>query len=151
VDTIEDGTDWQLSKILPSITEQLRPLVDVFDLRLVVLFGSSARGRARQDSDLDIGVLVKHPLSTTQRARLWNDLSRLFQADVDLTVLNHVEPLLGYQVARDGLLLFETEPRTWENWKSYAIRRFWDTHKYRDALKEYLTRRAEEMRHASAG
>jgi predicted nucleotidyltransferase len=151
VDTVEDGTDWQPYKSLPSITEQLRPLVDVFDLRLVVLFGSSARGRARQDSDLDIGVLVKHPLSTTQRAKLWNDLSRLFQAEVDLTVLNHVEPLLGYQVARDGVLLFESEPRVWEGWKSYAVRQFWDTRKYRDALKEYLTRRAEEMRRASAG
>jgi predicted nucleotidyltransferase len=105
-----------------------------FDLRLIVLFGSSARGRARQDSDLDVGVFAKHPLSATQRTDLWGRLSQLLQAEVDLTVLNHVEPLLGYQV----------------NWKSYAVRRYWDTHKYRDALKDYLARRAEEMRRASA-
>jgi len=133
---------------LPNAT-QLQPTAEEFDLRLIVLFGSFARGRAYQDSDVDIGVLVSRPLSTVQRTKLWSCLSQLFQADVDLTVLNHVEPLLGYRVARDGVVLLEAEPRVWEGWKSCVVRRYWDTHKYRDALKDYVTRRAEEMRRAS--
>ena len=146
-DTAPDGRTYEPS---PPSADQLRSVAAGFDLRLIVLFGSSARGRARQDSDLDVGVFAKHPLSATQRTELWSRLSQLFQAEVDLTVLNHVEPLLGYQVARDGVVLFEAEPQVWENWKSYAVRRYWDTHKYRDALKDYLARRAEEMRRASA-
>jgi predicted nucleotidyltransferase len=37
--------------------EQLKPLANEFGLRLVVLFGSNARGTANQDSDVDLGVL----------------------------------------------------------------------------------------------
>lgn len=132
---------------LPS-TAQLQSLAEEFGLRLVVLFGSSARGRTDQDSDVDIGVLVNRPLSTVQRTEMWSRLSQITQAEVDLTVLNHFEPLLGYQVARDGVVLFEAEPRAWEGWKSYALRRYWDTHKYREALKDYVARRAVEMRRA---
>ena len=134
----------------PPTTEQLRSLAETYDLRLVVLFGSWARGRAGQDSDVDVGVLVKRPLSAPQRPRLWSALSQLFQAEVDLTVLNHVAPVVGYQVARDGVVLFEAEPGDWEGWKSYAVRRFWDTHKHRQALEGYLARRVEEMRRALA-
>jgi predicted nucleotidyltransferase len=130
--------------------KELQRLSRTFHLRLMVLFGSSARGRSRPDSDLDIGVLVGDNLSAARRTKLWGMLCRLFQAEVDLTVLNHSDPLLGYQVACEGIVLFETEPDAWETWKSYAMRRFWDTEKFRQALKGYVTRRAEDMRHAIA-
>ena len=48
-------------------------------LCLVVLFGSSARSRVRQDSDVGTGIWVKRPLSADQRPKLWSRLSQLFQ------------------------------------------------------------------------
>lgn len=129
---------------------QLQALAQTYDLRLIALFGSSVSGHTRPDSDVDLGILVRGHLSAAQRRKLWSALSRLFPADVDLSVLNHVEPLLAYRVAREGIALFEAETGEWEAWKSYAVRRFWDTHQFRQALKEYLDHRAEEMRHAVA-
>jgi len=131
-------------------TEQLHPLAKEFGLRLIVLFGSAARRAANRESDVDLGVLAECPLSPAQRQRLWNALSALFPADVDLTMLNHAEPLISYQVASEGVVLLEAVPDTWETWKSYAVRHYWDTRKFREGLKAYLAARAEKMRHAAA-
>jgi len=131
--------------------DRLQQTAEEYALRLVVLFGSAARGQSRPDSDVDLGVLTTRPLSVVKRNRLWSALSQLFQADVDLTALNHIEPLLGLQIAREGVPLYQAQAGAWENWRSYQVRRFWDTHKFRDALRRYVSRRAEEMRHAEPG
>jgi len=129
--------------------DQLKLLARNFGLRLIVLFGSTARGVMNRESDIDLGVLLEKPLSPVQRRRLWSALSTLFPADVDLTVLNHADPLVSYQIASEGVILFETVSFAWETWKSYAVRRYWDTHKFRESQSKYLARRAEELRHAA--
>ncbi len=128
-------------------SEQLKSLSEEFGLRLIVLFGSAARGEMKRDSDIDLGILAERPLLPAQRKRLWSALSRLFPADVDLTMLDHVGTPVSYQVAREGSVLLETVPNAWETWKSYALRHYWDTHKFRESQSAYLSRRAEEMRH----
>ncbi len=136
--------------ILPT-SEQLKPIAQKYGLRLVVLFGSVARGKTHAESDVDVGVLSKRPITFNRRLKLWLELSRLFRAEIDLAILNHVNPVLGFAVARDGKLLFEDETWAWENWRSYQIRQFWDTKKFRDDVQRYISRSAEEMRHADLG
>jgi predicted nucleotidyltransferase len=133
---------------LPS-REVLAPIAERFGLRLIVLFGSAARGRANSESDIDLGVFVDRPLTVNKRLKLWSALSSLFSVDVDLTVLNHVDPVLAFEAARDGKALFEGEPYFWDKWKSYAFRQYWDTEKFRGDLKRYIARRAQEITHAA--
>jgi predicted nucleotidyltransferase len=129
-------------------SNQLAGIASANQLRLIVLFGSAARGVMHGESDIDLGVLVEKKLTTSRRIALWSQLSRLFSQDVDLSVLNHIDPAVAFQIASEGVVLFEDEPDTWENWKSYAIRQYWDTEKFRTDLKKYVAERAEEMRYA---
>jgi len=137
---------------LPAIptSKQLQPIAQKFGVGLIVLFGSVARGKIHEESDIDIGVLTDRPITFNKRLKLWYELSSLFRADIDLAMLNHAEPVFGFQVARDGKLLFERDKFVWENWRSYKIRQYWDTKKFRDDLERYLARRVKEMRYASA-
>jgi hypothetical protein len=75
-------------------------------------------------------------------------LCELFQAEIDLSILDHAQPLLMQQVARDGQVLYEGEPWAWANFKLYARRLYWDTAPLRESLSRYLDRRVEEIRHA---
>lgn len=133
---------------LPS-KEVLKPIVQKFGIRLIVLFGSVVRGTTNAESDIDLGVLTNRPLTFNQRLKLWGALSPLFNIEVDLVVLNHANPVLAFEVASTGDLLFENKSNTWDNWKSFSFRQYWDTGKFRSDLRRFITRRAEEMSHVA--
>ena len=72
------------------------------ELELALLFGSLARGTARDDSDLDIAVQAAQPLSANQEIALIGDLAVAVGRPVDLIDLRTVgEPLLG-QILQHG-------------------------------------------------
>ena len=131
-------------------TEKLSLVAKRFGIRLIVLFGSAARGKMHEESDIDVGVLTDRPITFDQRLKLWHALSSLFRTDIDLAMLNHADPVFGFEVARDGRLLFERDKDAWENWRSYKIRQYWDTKKFRDDLRRYIARCAERMSDAAA-
>lgn len=128
--------------------EELKPLAEKYGLKLIVLFGSQARGQIHPESDVDVAVLPEKPLSPAKRLKLWGKLCQAFEADIDLTSLDHAGPLLLYHVARDGQLLYEGEKWAWEKLKSYGYRLYWDSRKFFDDMGRYLARRAEEIRRA---
>ncbi len=131
---------------IPS-AQELEPIAHKHDLKLIVLFGSQANGRTHPASDVDIAIVPAQRLSWEDRNELWAGLCELFQAEVDLSVLDHAQPLLMYHVA-DGQLLYEGERWAWANFKLYARRLYWDAAPLRQALSRYLDRRVEDMRHA---
>ncbi|MCE7869212.1 nucleotidyltransferase domain-containing protein [bacterium CPR1] len=70
------------------------------------LFGSTARGEARADSDVDLAVALA---SGAPEDAFWQLLQRLDAADdrLHLLILDDAPPLLRQRVFRDGRLLFE--------------------------------------------
>lgn len=71
-------------------------------IRLAYVFGSVATGRARPDSDVDVAVLMEHPLDTMHRMQLTETLALATGRPVDLIDLHAVgEPLLG-QILKYG-------------------------------------------------
>ncbi|MBI3163726.1 MAG: nucleotidyltransferase domain-containing protein [Chloroflexi bacterium] len=130
--------------------KQLQPIAKKYGLRFIVLFGSTARGRTHAESDIDVGVYVERPITFNKRLRLWLELCKAFNAEIDLAVLNHAEPVFGALVSRDGKLLYEGKKYAWRNWRSYKIRQYWDTKKFRDDLERYLSRRIKALDHVAA-
>ena len=106
------------------------------DLELLILFGSAARGRSRKTSDVDVAV----------RCDAAADLDALFMAlaprlksdRLDLVDLRRAGPLLAFEVARSGSVLFERSPGLFREFQSLASRRYADTRKLRDAQKRSL-------------
>lgn len=81
----------------------------------VYLFGSTARGQARPDSDVDIAVLFEtDPPSTLADSgvRLAGELERHLGRPVDLVVLNRTLVDLVHRVLRDGIVVFDRDPST---------------------------------------
>lgn len=75
-------------------------------VRLAMLFGSSAQGRATSESDLDLAVLTDAPLSSDRKMALIGSLASAIGRPVDLIDLRVAgEPLLG-QILKHGVRLF---------------------------------------------
>lgn len=107
-----------------SFEEELAPaLASANGMRLAVLFGSRARGTARPGSDLDIAVLLD---DEEDLATLGVALERAVGRRVDLVSLRSAPPLLRFEIARDGRLLFEREPHDWAEFRAHAMIDWWD-------------------------
>jgi predicted nucleotidyltransferase len=76
----------------------------------VYLFGSVARGTARTDSDVDVGVLYETPPAAQLMAQPFGDeatLAARLQRPVQVVVMNQAPPDLVHRILRDGILLVE--------------------------------------------
>jgi len=82
------------------------------DVVAAYLFGSHGRGTARDDSDVDVAILVRgEPPPTLEGLGMdvLADLERELGRPVDLVVLNHGPSDLVHRVLRDGRLVLERD------------------------------------------
>jgi predicted nucleotidyltransferase len=106
------------------------------DLQLLILFGSAVRGRTVAESDVDLGVRCNGPADLDN---LYLEIApRLGTDRLDLIDLRRAGPLLAFQVARTGRLLFERHPGTFREFQSLASRRYCDTEKLRHAQRRSI-------------
>ena len=104
----------------------IRELAHETAVVLAVLFGSYAKGRARTESDIDIGIRWSADLPTGMRERVINRLERAVGGVVDSIDLSEASPLLRMEIARDGVVLVEREPGAWSDFRAHAMIDWWD-------------------------
>jgi len=123
--------------------ERLKPIAQRFNLDLIVLFGSRAKGRAVSGSDVDVAVrAIQRPWGD------WNwefeveaALSEAIRGDggeVEVVFLNGASPLLMFEVASSGQALYEKEWGVFSDFRSYAARVYYDNEPRFRRLAEYL-------------
>ena len=127
-----------------SLRAALKPLWEAGEFRLIVLFGSLAKGRGGPASDLDLGFL---PVDAMDEIRLTAEVVRLTHwNDVDVVDLRRADPLSAMEVARDGVVLFCEDPSVFTEFRSLAFRRYIDSAKLRQGQRRALDR-FEQRRH----
>ena len=95
------------------------------EVRLLVLFGSTARGKAGPRSDVDLGVLLD-PYSAALRFKVDAELGRATGREVDTVLLDDAPPLLRFEIAKEGVLLLERDEGLWTHFKAKAMVDWWD-------------------------
>ncbi len=103
--------------------ETLRALAaDTRDLRLLVVFGSRARGDARPGSDWDLAYLAGPGFDP---GVLLVGATEAFGADrIDLVDLTRAGGQLRYRIARDGRIVYVTSGDEWDAFRIDAVT-FW--------------------------
>jgi predicted nucleotidyltransferase len=131
---------------LDALRGAARDVANAADYRLVVLFGSAARGDAAP-SDVDVAVLARDVVDVIDCAARFSAL--LPGVRVDIVDLRRANPVLLMAVAREGISLFDASGSDFAEFSSLAMRRYADTKKYRDAVRDDLREFARER--GSAG
>lgn len=97
------------------------------------LFGSVARGTARPDSDVDVGVLFREdpPRNLAgYRFDLEAELESALGLPVQLVVLNRTPADLAIRVLRDGKLLVNQDPSRRIEFEVRTRNEYWDLEPY---------------------
>ena len=98
--------------LIAAVKAALLPRAEV---RAALIFGSQVTGRARQDSDIDIAVLLDAPPLPSERKEQLRTLlealgSSLRMDRVDLVLLNEAPSKLAFQVLKHGRVVFARDP-----------------------------------------
>jgi predicted nucleotidyltransferase len=125
--------------------DQLKKIARRYNLDLIVLFGSQAKGRGRRGSDVDVAVHARRRRwgDADWELGLIGDLSAGLKSgsEIDVAFLNGADPVLLFEVASEGLPLFEAEPAGFAQFRSYAARRYDDNRKWRERRRRYQERK----------
>ena len=126
------------------VVERVRAAVEhIPEVRLAVLFGSQARGRAGRQSDFDLLVNLQPDTDATRR-RVLSALGHAVRGDLDLVHAADAKPLLRFEIARDGVLILEREPGAWTDFKTQAMLDWWDWAPYARRINAAAVRRLRE-------
>ena len=76
------------------------------DPEFIILFGSFAKGTARDDSDLDLAYFSSTTLSSYDRFLLADDLATIAGREIDLIDLKQADTVLTIQIFSEGLPIY---------------------------------------------
>ncbi len=89
--------------VVLSILRAHRPDFEKHGVRSLLLFGSTARNEARDDSDIDLLVDFDRPVGLFALTRLQLDLERWLGRRVDLVTLDALRPEFRERILREAL------------------------------------------------
>src|SRR5258708_39379336 len=111
---------------IKEVRPKIADLASKHKLLMEVLFGSQVTDRIHPNSDIDIAVMPDRQWNLNVD-ELCGELTAVFGTNnVDLAVLTHAHPLLWWQVARDGILVYSRNERDWPLFKTRAMKSYSD-------------------------
>lgn len=134
--------------------DDLRGIVKIVDdwcrarpVRLCVLFGSQASGKTHARSDVDLALWPAQPVPPSGRLRWLRELETALGQDVSLVLVSpDLDPVLGFQIVREGHLIFEAEPGLWAARRAQLWHAYNDSLPFRRAARQRLHEFAQEIR-----
>jgi len=123
----------ELREVVSKVGECLEPVGEVL---FALLYGSRARGKGEQRSDVDVALFLSRRLGLEDLLGLVFRLAgclRVREDRIDLLILDNSTPLeLRYKVFRDGVLLFARDLEAYRRYRDESISMYLD---FKVALK----------------
>lgn len=95
---------------IDEIREKIRPICEQYKVEKVWLFGSYARGEAREDSDVDLHIKVPQGIGLFGLGGLYADLEEALGKEIDLiTRIQEENKIFKKYVERDEILLYDRQ------------------------------------------
>lgn len=131
-----------VSKLKEGIYEALEPHGEVV---VAYLYGSRVKGYSREDSDVDVGLLLDESFEPgpLYPERLAGEIEEKIQGGcvLDVRVLNNRAPGFQYRVIREGVIILCRDELKRAIFESAAASRYLDMKPFHDVYDMYRARR----------
>jgi predicted nucleotidyltransferase len=127
--------------LMEKCEEIARKISKNFDISYALLFGSSAFGYRRKDSDVDIAVKLKRNKQTFEQilkiiAVIENAFERELGIETEVIILNQANPGLIYEIFSHGKMIYCENPHECIEDRVGAVEKFLD---FKIVLENYFT------------
>jgi predicted nucleotidyltransferase len=110
--------------------QEIKKIGKKYNLKLIILHGSYATGKARINSDLDIAIIGKKLIDFRKLAKIYSALSKVLgdniERELDIKTLNRADPLFCYHIAKYSELLYGSL-LNYNEFRAYAFRSYYDS------------------------
>ncbi|MEK7703976.1 MAG: nucleotidyltransferase domain-containing protein [Myxococcota bacterium] len=126
----------------PHVVTQITEILDQrFGLDTLYVFGSTATGRARADSDIDLAILARRRPEGLEMIDVREDLAARLGQPVDLVLLDQVSPVIAMQVLAHGERLIDRNPRRRAEVEARVLSTYADLKRVRAPIEEAIRAR----------
>ena len=109
------------------------------NIDLMVLFGSRAKNKTHERSDVDIAVLPNIQRITSKKLFYISELEQIYKTTIDLVILSaSTDPLLLNEIFQNGRPLYEKREGVFREQQYRAWTKYVDTRKLREKEKQYI-------------
>ena len=117
----------ELKEIIAVNKVTLNEIVEKYNIELLVYFGSYGTKFYNSESDIDIAFLSADHLSIQEKLELLEDLIHYHKkSEIDLVDLRTADPVLRYEIAVNGRVLFEKEENLFERYSLFYIKSIYE-------------------------
>lgn len=111
-------------KITTKQLNQIKKIIEKYQINFIVLFGSQAENKVHKKSDLDLAYSPKILLDYKKEYNLLQELKKTINStiEIDLIDLNNASPLLAKKIAFEGKLLAENTTHSFAYFQMYAFK-----------------------------
>jgi len=126
--------------------EVLHTIVEKYNMKMLVYFGSYQTEYYNKDSDIDIAFLTARPIALDDQISLLEDIIHFHRkSEIDLVDLRKADPVLRYEVALNGRVLYEKEEGLFERYGLFYIKRFYELKPIIEEDMKRIGREIEEV------
>ena len=97
----------QMVNSLEEVKKLAIPVLKGYNIKKAAVFGSFARGDAKENSDIDLLVKYKEGTSLFDVVRLQNDLETVLGRKVDLVSYDFIDKYIKERVLKESISLYE--------------------------------------------
>jgi hypothetical protein len=128
------------------LNEHLDKLVADYNIKLIYIFGSYAKGENKENSDLDIAMYFESDMDGVVKLAILDDLVGIFnREDIDLVILNNVDEVLKFQVIKYGKVIYTEDLVTKVMFEARVMSEYMDMEHFRKVRNEYIHKRFIEV------
>ena len=127
-----------MEDIIFKFQQHINSFVSEFNISLIYIFGSYAKGTNRKDSDIDIAVLINGEIDPYTQLNILGTLVDIFRTEnIDLVILNNANEVLKFQVIKYGKVVYEESQLSRVLFETRAASEYMDMEYFRNIQWEY--------------